>query len=413
VSQRTSLLLICVLVLLLGSILACGLGTPTPEKSATATQEAPQAIAEQTATAQAVPTDTPTPRPTATPTVAEPTATSTPAPPTATPAPTDTPAPVAVPELGEGLTCAEVFTEDFTRPDPDWPVGRDSYCQWGPEDGEYQILVKEPDYYYLWSNGLRAGDFVLEMDARNVSGNMGAYGLAFGMNRLDDGDNFYAFFVDTEGYFSLYRHQGDNWTELVEWTYSPALAAGDVVNRLRVERRGDEISLMANGTLLTTVTDTVFKKNRYIALLAETFDKGDVDARFDNIIACLSPQTWPVAIATPTAAPQPTAPPAPEPTPTPEPSASSGFDVPPGKALFVFYNYTDIDWNIDVGPYFLAVPANVPGQEYSVATVAIDPGTYTWQGTSPGGKWYIRMGEGGSAKDFTVAAGDVYIETVR
>jgi hypothetical protein len=39
------------------------------------------------------------------------------------------------------------------------------------------------------------------------------------------------------------------------------------------------------------------------------------------------------------------------PTPTLSPS---DFEVQSGKALFVFYNYTDIDWNIDIGPYFLA-----------------------------------------------------------
>jgi len=108
-------------------------------------------------------------------------------------------------------------------------------------------------------------------------------------------------------------------------------------------------------------------------------------------------------------------PPTPESSPAPVQSggASSGFDVPPGKALFVFYNYTHIDWNMDIGPYFLRVPANQPGQEYAVATTAIDPGTYTWQATSPGGEWFIKMGSGGAATEFTVAVGDVYVERVR
>jgi hypothetical protein len=116
-------------------------------------------------------------------------------------------------------------------------------------------------------------------------------------------------------------------------------------------------------------------------------------------------------VPAPTDTPEP---PPPPPTATEAPAQSSGgFDVPAGKALFVFYNYTNIDWNIDVGPFFLAVPANQSGQEFAVATVAIDPGTYTWQGKSPGGKYYIGGQNGNPAFTFSVAAGEVHAEGVR
>ena len=123
--------------------------------------------------------------------------------------------------------------------------------------------------------------------------------------------------------------------------------------------------------------------------------------------------------------PAPTDTPAPAPTDTPEPApppptateapakSPSGFDVPPGKALFVFYNYTNVDWNIDVGPNLLKVPANQPGQEFAVGTMPLDPGTYTWQANSPGGGWGIKDANGNVAFQFTVAAGDVYVQGVR
>jgi hypothetical protein len=107
-------------------------------------------------------------------------------------------------------------------------------------------------------------------------------------------------------------------------------------------------------------------------------------------------------------------PPPPPPTATEAPAKSpSGFDVPAGKALFVFYNYTNIDWNLDVGPYFLAVPATQVGQEFTVSTVAIDPGTYTWQGKSPGGRYYIGGQSGNPAFTFSVALGEVHAEGIR
>ena len=130
------------------------------------------------------------------------------------------------------------------------------------------------------------------------------------------------------------------------------------------------------------------------------------------------PTNTPEPAPTNTPEPAPTdtpEPPPPPPTATEAPAAKSsgGFDVPAGKALFVFYNYTNIDWNIDIGPYFLAVPANQAGQEFAVATVAIDPGTYIWQGKAPGGKYYIGGQGGNPAFQFTVAAGEVHAEGVR
>lgn len=86
------------------------------------------------------------------------------------------------------------------------------------------------------------------------------------------------------------------------------------------------------------------------------------------------------------------------------------YDIPAGKALFVFRNYCGVDWNIDVGPYFVQVPAKPADKEYAEGTIVIDPGTYTWKGHSPGGGYYLG-GEGGNqAFEFTVAAGEVHTE---
>jgi tetratricopeptide (TPR) repeat protein len=83
-------------------------------------------------------------------------------------------------------------------------------------------------------------------------------------------------------------------------------------------------------------------------------------------------------------------------------AAPGGYDVPEGKALFVFHNNSGEDFNVDVGPHLLEVPAGQTGQ------VVLDPGTYTWKGHSPGGGYYITDGSGNSAFEFSVAAGDVH-----
>jgi tetratricopeptide (TPR) repeat protein len=84
------------------------------------------------------------------------------------------------------------------------------------------------------------------------------------------------------------------------------------------------------------------------------------------------------------------------------------FDIPPGKALFYFANYSGEQWNVDIGPYFLEVPANPPGQEYNLVTIVIEPGTYTWQAHSADAGYYITDSNGNKSFEFTVAAGEAY-----
>ena len=84
------------------------------------------------------------------------------------------------------------------------------------------------------------------------------------------------------------------------------------------------------------------------------------------------------------------------------------FDIPPGKSLFVFKNYSGEIWSVDIGPYHLDVPTNPPDQEYSYHTLVIDPGTYTWQAHSMGGGYYITDSSGNKAFEFTVAPDEMY-----
>ncbi len=372
--KKSTLLPVCLVAVLFLTMIACGL---TPASKGPATTEATQAQAATSTPAQsptprptatpAEPTSTPTPRPTATP--AEPTSTPTPVP------PTDTPEPQAAPELGEGLTCSQVFSEDFTHPSPDWPNASDTHSRLMPTEGEYQILIQEANYfYYSPNNALYAADFVLEMDAHYASQNFGAYGLVFGLDSLDNGQNFYAFVVDPQQYFGLFKHTEDQWTPIVDWTESPALNAGQEVNRLRVERRDDAISLAANDQPLIATHDDTFTGPGYIALITEAFDVGDVDARFDNIIACLSPTTWPEATATPV--PQPTATPAPRPTPTPPPAAPG---IPEGKGALIMLNCRGDVIDVDIIPVAMFQQlAPKTGEDCKPGEpIYLDPGTYT------------------------------------
>lgn len=121
----------------------------------------------------------------------------------------------------------------------------------------------------------------------------------------------------------------------------------------------------------------------------------------------------------PTAPPPPTAVPPAEPVVSPEetaevqPSPRPTFDVPPGQALFVAYNYTALPWDINFANYLLVVPPKADNEEFTVATLAVAPGQYSWQANSPGGPRFKDPITNASEFAFSVNAGDVYEATIR
>ena len=93
--------------------------------------------------------------------------------------------------------------------------------------------------------------------------------------------------------------------------------------------------------------------------------------------------------------------------------ASPGFEFPTGKALFLIANYTTENWQVQVGPYSLEVAARPAGQAYSIASMAIEPGAYTWQARSAEGDSYLADSTGNRVFDVTVAAGEIYPARLR
>ncbi len=85
----------------------------------------------------------------------------------------------------------------------------------------------------------------------------------------------------------------------------------------------------------------------------------------------------------------------------------AGIQIPEGKAVFYFKNYTGELWQIDVGPYFFEVPPKSADQEYNLGTIFVDPGKYTWSAHSLS-KYYLVDDAGNRAFDITLGPGDAY-----
>jgi hypothetical protein len=127
-------------------------------------------------------------------------------------------------------------------------------------------------------------DFILEVDARLLEGDLGSsYGVLF---RMQDSTRFYRFEITGDGLYMVERRDGDSgWTRFVDgWTESPAIKRQlGSVNRLRVEARGQSISLYVNDELIHQFTDTAYSSGT-IALDAGTFVQPQAQVAFDNLV---------------------------------------------------------------------------------------------------------------------------------
>lgn len=92
--------------------------------------------------------------------------------------------------------------------------------------------------------------FAVQIDARSPDIDRGmVYGLEFGYDQRTN-SSLILEVVPSRRSFALVRTEGDNTTVVVPEEITDALATDETWNRLRVERRDDEVRLYANGKLL-------------------------------------------------------------------------------------------------------------------------------------------------------------------
>jgi PKD repeat protein len=174
-----------------------------------------------------------------------------------------------------------LYQDDFRNPSSGWCVGRDALHEYGYQNGEYSITVKRPHWlYWCWAPREHSfpEDFIVEVDAGQVSGPSGEYGIIWGK----DSDNFYMFAVSTDSRYGMWKQVRDAWQpDPVGWTANSAINRGTGRNRLRLIVKGGTIMLMANDVVLQTVTAPSFGRGR-IGLFVGTFDSPGVEVHFDN-----------------------------------------------------------------------------------------------------------------------------------
>ena len=151
-----------------------------------------------------------------------------------------------------------LWKDDFKGGVARWAFSPPEGGMLAPEGGALlaDFRTAAPDQYALGLTRGPGGDFTLEVACAQTSGAAGlqagaACGLVFGW--LDEA-NYSAVLVNGNGYAQVYGLQDGERTDWFEWQQWPHVLVGTASNRLRVDVRGEEVTLRINDERLAQIT---------------------------------------------------------------------------------------------------------------------------------------------------------------
>jgi hypothetical protein len=196
------------------------------------------------------------------------------------PSPVSTPTPTPAPVL---------FEDDFSNDVSGWDTYSDEGGAAFYQDGWLHVRNNASNEYadYSYSNQYFT-DFVLVVETKLVDGTDDNWHVI--TTRDDVMENYYTFCISADGYYTMSKWVDGLRTVLKEPTRSIYVKVGKgVINIVRVECVGSDLSLSVNGHLLANVSDSTFTGGD-IALGA-SFPVGAsvsesqfTEVAFDNII---------------------------------------------------------------------------------------------------------------------------------
>jgi hypothetical protein len=154
--------------------------------------------------------------------------------------------------------------------------------------GVYQLRIATPNTLG-WSTGpIRAADFYVEVDTYLLRGPLdNEFGLLF----RHDGSNYYVYTISSDGYFRIQKWLDGAWQSVLDWTAAPAIAQGEGShNTLGLLAEGPQLTALANGQVLATVTDATIQGDG-LAIAAATFAEAGLEIAFEDFTY------WPLGAA--------------------------------------------------------------------------------------------------------------------
>ncbi len=186
--------------------------------------------------------------------------------------------PELVTQAGQAL-----YHDDFSDPASGWLQTTSTNGSLGYADGAYRMLVQSTGYD-LWAlSGQAYGDVQIEVDATRLSGPVyNRFGL---ICRFQDNDNFYIFYISSDGYYAIGKIKNGAAFLLGQemMAYSTAIVQGNGPNHLRFDCIGNTLNGYVNGQAIAITTDADFSGGD-AGLITGAFDESGVEVSFDNFV---------------------------------------------------------------------------------------------------------------------------------
>lgn len=192
--------------------------------------------------------------------------------------------PSAVPTPIPTIDPAKIlYQDDFSDPESSWleesfDSGSTSY----QNDGFVISLIQSG--YYIWEvPGEDFTDVIIEVETTKISGGDDNY---YGVTcRHQDSENFYAFFISSDGYAIQNQHTSDGLEDVTDaYIYSEYINQGTgVTNIIRAECIGARMSLYVNGHFITETFNSDIASGD-VGLIVGTISVDSTEILFDNLI---------------------------------------------------------------------------------------------------------------------------------
>ena len=174
------------------------------------------------------------------------------------------------------------YTDDFSDPGGGWKTASDEAIKIGVQAGALHFNIDDLDTI-AWSTprDKRFGDFVLDVDARQVAGpDDNTYGVIF---RYQDDRNFYRLDISGDGYYAVSKRKDGVWTKVQDYVETPAVKQGHATNHLQVIAQGRQFTFNVNGETVKTFSDGDFPAGNIGVTAGTLFDNAGVQIAFDNL----------------------------------------------------------------------------------------------------------------------------------
>jgi hypothetical protein len=217
------------------------------------------------------------PTPTSPPTAAQPTALD-----TATAAVAPSPSPTSfMNQIALAGATGQLFDETF-KPGGYWDTGETPYAVREIADGRFTIKMKTIGAISWSFNGVSGDNFYVQAAITTEGCRAGDYyGIVF---RVRDDSNFYLYGISCDGRYRVLRQKDGEFTPVIDFKFSPAIAVNGIYNLLGVRAVNDQLSFYVNDEFLATATDKTFAQGRF-GTFAKSFETANLTIHFDDITA--------------------------------------------------------------------------------------------------------------------------------